>query len=151
MVSFFIGKSGGDSVKDIEYVKKIIPHRAPFLLVDGVIEEEENNIKAFRDIHPEDPVFQGHFPGYPIYPGVLIIEGLAQTAGVLLMKGKEGVPLFLGIEKARFKGEVKPGDRLYYEVRVIQERRGIIFAEGIARVNDKKVCTATLMLGMKEN
>lgn len=137
-------------MKDIEYVKSIIPHRPPFLLVDGVIEEGEDNIKAFRDINPEDPVFQGHFPDYPIYPGVLIVEGLAQTAGVLLLNGKKGVPLFLGIEKARFRGEVKPGDRLNYEVKILQERRGIIFAEGVAKVENKKVCTATLMLGFKE-
>ncbi|OAA29447.1 hydroxymyristoyl-ACP dehydratase [Kosmotoga arenicorallina S304] len=137
-------------MKGAEYVKSIIPHRPPFLLVDGVIEEGEDNIKAFRDIRPEDPVFQGHFPDYPIYPGVLIVEGLAQAAGVLLLNGKKGVPLFLGIEKARFRGEVKPGDRLHYEVKILQKRRGVIFADCVAMVNNKKVCTATLMLGFKE-
>lgn len=106
---------------NIDYVKSILPHRYPFLLVDGVIEESEDRIVAFKNISISDPVFQGHFPEYPIYPGVLIVEGLAQTAGILLLKSVEGIPLFLGIDEARFKKEVRPGDRLIYEVRKLGE------------------------------
>lgn len=134
-----------------EYVMSVLPHRDPFLLVDGVIEEQESKIVAFRDIREDDPVFKGHFPDYPIYPGVLIIEGLAQAAGVLLMKEAQGTPLFIGIEKARFKREVKPGDRLVYEVELVRERMGIVTVEGKAKVEEKVVTVATILVGMKRS
>ncbi|MCD6551317.1 3-hydroxyacyl-ACP dehydratase FabZ [Thermotoga sp.] len=134
---------------NIDYVKAILPHRYPFLLVDGVIEESEDRIVAFKNISISDPVFQGHFPEYPIYPGVLIIEGLAQTAGILLLKSIKGIPLFLGIDEARFKKEVRPGDRLIYEVRKIGERLGTVQVEGLAKVEGKVVAKAKLLLGVK--
>ena len=134
-----------------EYVMSILPHRDPFLLVDGVLEESESKIVAFRDIREDDPVFKGHFPDYPIYPGVLIIEGLAQAAGVLLMKEAQGTPLFIGIEKARFKKEVKPGDRLVYEVELVRERMGIMTVEGKAKVEERVVAVATLLVGLKRS
>ncbi|KAF2959723.1 3-hydroxyacyl-ACP dehydratase FabZ [Thermotoga sp. 38H-to] len=135
---------------NIDYVKSILPHRYPFLLVDGVIEESEDRIVAFKNISISDPVFQGHFPEYPIYPGVLIIEGLAQTAGILLLKSVEGIPLFLGIDEARFKKEVRPGDRLIYEVKKLGEKLGTVQVEGIAKVDDKIVAKARLLLGVKK-
>ncbi|KFZ20995.1 (3R)-hydroxymyristoyl-ACP dehydratase [Thermotoga neapolitana LA10] len=121
---------------NIDYVRSILPHRYPFLLVDGVIEESEDRIVAFKNISISDPVFQGHFPEYPIYPGVLIIEGLAQTAGILLLKDLEGIPLFLGIDEARFKKEVRPGDKLIYEVKKIGEKLGTVQVEGVAKVEN---------------
>ncbi|PLV59496.1 3-hydroxyacyl-ACP dehydratase FabZ [Thermotoga sp. KOL6] len=135
---------------NIDYVKSILPHRYPFLLVDGVIEEHEDKIVAFKNISISDPVFQGHFPEYPIYPGVLIIEGLAQTAGILLLKDLEGIPLFLGIDEARFKKEVRPGDKLIYEVKKIGEKLGTVQVEGVAKVEDKVVAKAKLLLGVKK-
>ncbi|AAD35883.1 MULTISPECIES: 3-hydroxyacyl-ACP dehydratase FabZ [Thermotoga] len=135
---------------NIDYVKSILPHRYPFLLVDGVIEESEDRIVAFKNISISDPVFQGHFPEYPIYPGVLIVEGLAQTAGILLLKSVEGIPLFLGIDEARFKKEVRPGDRLIYEVRKLGEKLGTVQVEGVAKVDDKIVAKARLLLGVKK-
>ncbi|KHC90752.1 (3R)-hydroxymyristoyl-ACP dehydratase [Thermotoga sp. Mc24] len=135
---------------NIDYVKSILPHRYPFLLVDGVIEESEDRIVAFKNISISDPVFQGHFPEYPIYPGVLIVEGLAQTAGILLLKSVEGIPLFLGIDEARFKKEVRPGDRLIYEVRKLSEKLGTVQVEGVAKVDDKIVAKARLLLGVKK-
>lgn len=138
-----------DKLKDLEYVKSRIPHRSPFLLVDGVITEEEDSIIAFRDILPDDPVFKGHFPGYPVYPGVLIIEGLAQTAGILLLGQTTAVPLFLGIDKVRFRAEVKPGDRLAYHVKVKSRRMKVVTVDATARVDEKAVATSSLLLGMK--
>ncbi|ACM23953.1 MULTISPECIES: 3-hydroxyacyl-ACP dehydratase FabZ [Thermotoga] len=135
---------------NIDYVRSILPHRYPFLLVDGVIEESEDRIVAFKNISISDPVFQGHFPEYPIYPGVLIIEGLAQTAGILLLKDLEGIPLFLGIDEARFKKEVRPGDKLIYEVKKIGEKLGTVQVEGVAKVENTIVAKAKLLLGVKK-
>ncbi len=134
---------------NVDYVKSILPHRYPFLLVDGVIEEGEDYIIAFKNISITDPVFQGHFPDYPIYPGVLIVEGLAQAAGILLLKNVTGIPLFLGIDEARFKKEVRPGDKLVYEVRKIGERLGTVQVEGVAKVEGDVVARAKLLLGVK--
>jgi len=135
---------------NVDYVKSILPHRYPFLLVDGVIEEGEDYIIAFKNISITDPVFQGHFPDYPIYPGVLIVEGLAQAAGILLLKNVTGIPLFLGIDEARFKKEVRPGDKLVYEVRKIGERLGTVQVEGVAKVEGDVVARAKLLLGVKK-
>lgn len=137
-------------MKNIEYVKSVLPHRAPFLLVDGVISQDEESLQAFKNILPEDRVFEGHFPDYPIYPGVLIVEGLAQAAGLLLLKDTESIPLFLGIEKARFKKEVRPGDKLVYNVQISSERHGIASVAGKATVNGQVVAIANLMVGTKK-
>ena len=126
-------------MKDAEYVKSILPHRDPFLLVDGIIEENSESLKAFRELLPENP----------IYPGVLIIEGLAQAAGLLLLKDSSSIPLFLGIERARFKREVRPGDRLVYSVRIVGQRHGIATVKGEAAVNDEVVAVADLMVSTK--
>lgn len=136
---------------NVDEIMKILPHRYPFLLVDGVLEISKNKIVAYKNISINEPQFQGHFPDYPIMPGVLIIEGLAQTAGILLMKDlkEDSIPLFLGIDKARFKSEVRPGDKLIYEIEVIQEKMGMYKLKATAKVENKKVTTAELMVGIK--
>ncbi|GAB6188729.1 3-hydroxyacyl-ACP dehydratase FabZ [Marinitoga arctica] len=136
---------------NINEILKILPHRYPFLLVDSVLEITEKKIIAYKNVSINEPFFQGHFPNYPIMPGVLIIEGLAQTAGILLMKDlkEETIPLFLGIDKARFKKEVRPGDKLIYETEVIQEKMGMYKLNAIAKVENKKVTTCELMVGIK--
>ncbi len=135
---------------NIDQVMKVLPHRQPFLFVDGVIESSESRIVAFKNISISDPVFAGHFPNYPIYPGVLIIEGLAQTAGLLLLQDQpDGVPLFLGIDSARFKKEVRPGDKLIYEVEVVQKRSSVVKVKAQARVEGSVVAKAELLLGVK--
>ena len=134
---------------NIDDIKKILPHRYPFLLVDGVEEIGEGYIRAFKNISISDPVFQGHFPEYPIYPGVLILEGLAQTAGILLLRGIEGIPLFLGVDEARFKKEVRPGDKLVYEIKVLSRKMNIVTVDGKAKVDGKLVAKAKLLLGVK--
>ena len=134
---------------NVDEIKKILPHRYPFLLVDGVEEIGEDYIRAFKNISISDLVFQGHFPEYPIYPGVLIVEGLAQTAGILLLRGIDGIPLFLGIDEARFKKEVRPGDKLIYEVKVLNRKMNIVTVDGKAKVEGKVVAKAKLLLGVK--
>ncbi|MCD6462432.1 MAG: 3-hydroxyacyl-ACP dehydratase FabZ [Thermotogae bacterium] len=134
-------------------IMKILPHRYPFLLVDGVLEKKEGEyIKAFKNVTINEPFFQGHFPAYPIMPGVLILEGLAQTAGLLFLKADKDdvVPLFIGVEKARFKREVKPGNVLIYEVNYTMERHGMIFVKAKASVEGKVCTVADLILGIKE-
>lgn len=132
-----------------EEIKKILPHRDPILLVDRVIEKGDNYIIAEKDIASDNPVFKGHFPNYPIYPGVYIIEGMAQASGLMLLKGNE-IPLFLGIDNARFKAEVKPDCVLRYEIKLKEKKQNIVFVEAKAYVDKKLVAKAQLMLGVKE-
>ncbi len=136
---------------NIAEILKILPHRYPFLLVDGVEKLEENKITAYKNVTINEPVFLGHFPDYPIYPGVLIIEGLAQTAGLLLLNelGKDRIPLFLGIDNARFKKEVRPGDVLFYEVEILQKKLNMVKVSGVAKVKGEVVAKAVLLLGVK--
>lgn len=133
---------------DIEEIKKILPHRDPILLVDRVIEKGEDYIIAEKKIEIDNPVFKGHFPDYPIYPGVYIIEGMAQAAGLMLLKGNE-IPLFLGIDSARFKAEVRPDCVLRYEIKLKDKRQNIVLVDAKAFVKDKLVAKAQLMLGVK--
>ncbi|MDK2885808.1 MAG: 3-hydroxyacyl-[acyl-carrier-protein] dehydratase [Thermosipho sp. (in: thermotogales)] len=133
---------------DIEEIKKILPHRDPILLVDRVIEKGEDYIIAEKKIEIDNPVFKGHFPDYPIYPGVYIIEGMAQAAGLMLLKGNE-IPLFLGIDSARFKAEVRPDCVLRYEIKLKDKRQNVVWVDAKAFVKDKLVAKAQLMLGVK--
>src|SRR3712207_1803739 len=114
---------------NIDQIKELIPHRYPFLLVDRVLElEEGKRAVGIKNVSVNEPFFQGHFPDYPIMPGVLIIEAMAQVGAVAMMsmdenKGKLGV--FAGIDKVRFKKEVRPGDTLRMEVEMLSLRRNI--------------------------
>lgn len=137
---------------NIDEIMKILPHRFPMLLIDRVIEKNDDRVVAMKNVSASEVFFVGHFPGYPIYPGVLIIEGLAQAAGVMLLKPNEGViPLFLGIDEARFKSEVRPGDTLIYDVKLKESKLGVFKVVGIAKVQEKIVATATLLVGVKKD
>ena len=106
---------------DILEIMKRIPHRYPFLLVDRILEMDKENqtIKGKKNVTINEEFFNGHFPGHPIMPGVLIIEGMAQCLGVMVMENFSGkVPYFAAIENAKFKNPVKPGDTLIYDVKV---------------------------------
>ncbi|MGL5312548.1 MAG: 3-hydroxyacyl-ACP dehydratase FabZ [Peptostreptococcaceae bacterium] len=137
---------------NIDQIKELIPHRYPFLLVDK-IKELEVGKKAIgiKNVTANEPFFQGHFPEYPIMPGVLIIEAMAQVGAVAMMsmeenKGKLGV--FAGIDKVRFKKEVRPGDTLVMEVEMISVRRNIGKATAKAYVEDELVCSGELMFAL---
>ena len=130
---------------DIMEIMKRIPHRYPFLLVDRILEvnKEEQTIKGLKNVTINEEFFQGHFPGHPIMPGVLIVEGMAQCLGVLVMDGIEGkVPYFVGVEKAKFKIPVRPGDQVVYEVGVEKIKRNFVKAQGKAYIDGKVAAEA---------
>ena len=138
---------------DINAIKKILPHRYPILLVDRVTELELNNaIRAYKNITASEPVFEGHFPERPIYPGVYIIEGMAQAGGILAFEShtKENISMdgkivyFMSIDKAKFRVPVVPGDRLEYQVRVTRKRGQVWQFEAKAYVDEKLVAEAEL-------
>ena len=126
---------------DINEIMKIIPQRAPFLMIDRVESfEPGKNCIAYKNVCINEPHFQGHFPGSPIMPGVLIIEALAQAGAVAILskeenKGKNA--LFGGVDKFKFKKQVVPGDVLRLEVKIIKEKGPVGVGEAIAYVNDK--------------
>ena len=137
---------------DIKEIMDIIPHRYPFLLIDKVIKIEENKITAIKNVTANEYYFQGHFPTEPVMPGVLIIESLAQAGAVALLskdefKGK--IAYFAGINNAKFRRKVVPGDTLRLEVELTKIRGKAGVGYGIAYVDDKKVCEGelTFMVG----
>ncbi len=129
-------------------ILKLLPHRYPFLLVDKILEKEENKIVGVKNVTLNEPFFPGHFPGHPVMPGVLIIEAMAQTVAVLMFSKEEyqgKLPLFAGIDKARFKKPVYPGDQLILKVEILKMVRGIGKARAEAYVDDSLVASAELM------
>ncbi|VAY87426.1 3-hydroxyacyl-[acyl-carrier-protein] dehydratase, FabZ form [hydrothermal vent metagenome] len=138
---------------DVIEIQEILPHRYPFLLVDKVTKmTESDNITAYKNVSISEPVFQGHFSGHPIYPGVMILEGMAQAGGILAFKSsdytqeemKEKVMYFMSIDDAKFRVPVKPGDKLEYRVKVLKQRKTLIVLCGEAYVDDVLVAQAEL-------
>ncbi len=137
---------------DINQIKEIIPHRYPFLLVDRIIEVEEGKrAVGLKNVSANEPFFSGHFPEYPVMPGVLIVEALAQVGAVsVLMKeeNKGKTPFFAGIDHCRFKKQVRPGDQLRLEVEMTRVRGSIGKGKGIATVDGEIVCEAELIFAL---
>lgn len=133
---------------DIMEIMKFIPHRYPFLLVDRVLETTENKIKGIKNVTINEPFFQGHFPGDPIMPGVLIVEGMAQCGGILVLKRIEDrsniSPYFAAIDGVRFKRPVRPGDQLRYEIEIIKGNDRLCKMKGQAFVGDELACEAEM-------
>jgi len=135
---------------DIEAIKEIVPHRPPFLFVDEVSEISDQRIVARRRIRPDEYFFAGHFPGDPIMPGVLIIEAMAQTGAVMIMKRfKDTIPLFMTIDGVKFRRIVKPGDILTMEVKMLNDRGKIVKMSGTVKVGEELVCEAVFLAGIK--
>lgn len=140
-------------MKDINQIRELLPHRYPFLLVDRVVSVVEGEeVVCLKNVSVNEPYFNGHFPREPVMPGVLIIEAMAQAAGILgfLTAGKRPEDgynyLLCGSDKARFKSRVLPGDQLYLHARLITSRRSILKFACEARVNDKLVASADLLV-----
>ncbi len=141
-------------VLDVIEIQKILPHRVPFLLVDRVTAIEAGSfVEAYKNISISEPVFQGHFPGHPIYPGVMILEGMAQ-AGAILAFYEEGenavksvenkVFYFMSIDKAKFRKPIRPGDQLAYRVSILKHKGSVWVFEGKAYVDGQLACEAEL-------
>ncbi|WP_028239537.1 3-hydroxyacyl-ACP dehydratase FabZ [Stutzerimonas azotifigens] len=138
---------------DINEIREYLPHRYPFLLVDRVVElnTEAKHIRAYKNVTINEPFFNGHFPQHPIMPGVLIIEAMAQAAGILGFKMLDVKPAdgtlyyFVGSDKLRFRQPVLPGDQLILEARFLSVKRGIWKFECQASVDEKPVCSAEII------
>jgi 3-hydroxyacyl-[acyl-carrier-protein] dehydratase len=137
-----------------EQIKEIIPHRDPFLLIDEVLEMEPGvRVVARKHLKEDEYWFKGHFPGQPVQPGVLTIEMLAQAGAVCALsvpENKGKIAFFAGIDKAKFRGVVKPGDTLTLEVEIIKARRSIGVGKATAYVGDKRVCSAEITFAIGE-
>jgi 3-hydroxyacyl-[acyl-carrier-protein] dehydratase len=148
-------KSGKPSV-DINEILKYLPHRYPFLLVDRVLScEPGKDITAIKNVTINEPFFGGHFPHYPVMPGVLIIEALAQAAALLTLKtanlqtNEDSLYYFVGIDRARFKKPVQPGDQLILKATILRERIGIWKYSARAEVDGRVAAEAELMCTMR--
>ena len=138
---------------DVVEIQKILPHRYPFLLVDKITDMQEGqSVTGYKNVSISEPVFEGHFPGHPIYPGVMILEGMAQAGGILALKSsgfseeelKSKVIYFMSIDKAKFRSPVRPGDRLEYRIEILKLRKNLIVLDGKAYVDDVLVSEAEL-------
>jgi 3-hydroxyacyl-[acyl-carrier-protein] dehydratase len=137
------------TVLDITQIQRILPHRFPFLLIDRVISlTPKQKIVALKNVSANEPHFAGHFPGFPIMPGVLIVEAIAQAGGALLLTEipdrDNKLMVFTGIERARFRKPVVPGDQLRIEVEVLAWRNTAVRMQGMAYVGDKLACEAVV-------
>jgi 3-hydroxyacyl-[acyl-carrier-protein] dehydratase len=142
---------------EIEEVMQYLPHRYPFLLIDRITEMElGKTVTAIKNVTINEPFFPGHFPGAPVMPGVLILEAMAQAAAILSFKTKNyapeeiGVVYFAGIDGARFKKPVKPGDQLVLKVEIVREMRGIWKYKGRAEVDGVLAAEAELMATLRD-
>jgi beta-hydroxyacyl-ACP dehydratase FabZ len=140
---------------DVTQIKEIIPHRYPFLFVEKIVECTSDEIVGIKNVSVNEPFFQGHFPGDPIMPGVLILEAMAQTGGILVLtvfpQYKNKPFYFAGVDKVRFRKPVRPGDRLVMKVK-IQKQRGVFFKMfGEAFVDDKLAAEAEMMVNVDLN
>ncbi len=142
---------------DIQEILEYLPHRFPFLLIDHITNIQLNkSIQAIKNTTMNEPFYQGHFPGNPIFPGVLMLESMAQAAGVLIFKSKNIQPgeklyVYAGVTKARFKNLVRPGDQLVFDVTLKNERRNVVFLSAVTKVGDSIVCEADFtIIGVSE-
>lgn len=156
MIAIHTNADEGDVKRmlDTQQIKEIIPHRYPFLLVDRITEVEEGKrAKGYKNVTVNEEFFNGHFPQYPVMPGVLIVEALAQVGAVAMLIKEENrgrLAFFAGIDNCRFKKQVKPGDQLHLEVEIIRARGTIGRGKGVATVDGEVVCEVELTFALGE-
>jgi len=138
---------------NIQEIMEVLPHRYPFLLIDRVVElETAKRAVAIKNVSMNEPFFQGHFPSYPVMPGVLIVEALAQVGAVAMLSVEENrgkIGLFAGIDNCRFRGQVVPGDQLRLEVEITRLKGAIGKGKAVATVDGKVVCEAEMMFALQ--
>jgi beta-hydroxyacyl-ACP dehydratase FabZ len=141
-------------VLGIEEIMKVLPHRYPFLLVDKIVELTDTRVVGLKNVTINEPFFQGHFPGHPIMPGVLIVEAMAQTGGMLLLgtlpEPSQKVVYFMSLDNVKFRRPVKPGDQLRFELEIVQLRRPVCKMHGVARVDGEVVCEADMAARVRD-
>ena len=137
-------------VMDIKKISSVLPHRYPFLLIDKIIYLDQETVSGVKNVTMNEPMFTGHFPGNPVFPGVLQIEAMAQVGGIFALSGVEDAHLystyFMKIDKVKFKSKVVPGDTLVFELKLLSPiRRGLVEMGGVAYVNGKPVMEAEML------
>ena len=140
---------------DIQEIMNFLPHRYPFLLIDRILEFEPNKrIVGLKNVTINEPFFQGHYPGHPIMPGVLIIEAMAQVGGLLLMEALEEpegkVVYFMSLDKVKWRRPVTPGDQIRFELEMLQLRRQVCRMKGVGYVDGQVVAEAEMMAGIRD-
>ncbi len=141
---------------NITEIQELLPHRYPFLMIDRVTDFEEGKyLVGLKNVSVNEPQFTGHFPKLPVFPGVLILEAMAQATGLLAFRtfgapAENELYYFASIDKAKFRKPVMPGDQLVIEVEFIKERRGIALFNGVAKVDGEVVCSAELKCARRE-
>lgn len=141
-------------VLDIQAIEKILPHRYPFLLIDRILELEDMRVVALKNVSMNEPFFQGHFPGFPVMPGVLIIEAMAQAAAVLVLNRVEDrenkIVFFASISEAKFRRPVVPGDQLRVEVTFLKLKPSVAKVQGRASVDGQLVAEAEIVATLSD-
>jgi 3-hydroxyacyl-[acyl-carrier-protein] dehydratase len=141
--------------QDIRKIMEVLPHRYPMLLIDRVVElVPQVRVRGYKNITFNEPVFQGHFPGNPLFPGVYMIEAMAQLGGAVVLEPGEfsrKIPYLAGIDKAKFRRPVVPGDRLDMEVTLVRTKRSIIWVDAQATVDGQFVCSAELTFSISSD
>ncbi|MGF1687993.1 3-hydroxyacyl-ACP dehydratase FabZ [Photobacterium japonica] len=141
---------------NITEIQELLPHRYPFLMIDRVTHYEEGKtLTAIKNVSVNEPQFTGHFPKMPVFPGVMILEAMAQATGLLAFKtfgapAENELYYFASIDNAKFRKPVVPGDQMIIEVEFLKERRGIALFNGVAKVDDQVVCSAELKCARRE-
>jgi beta-hydroxyacyl-ACP dehydratase FabZ len=134
---------------DIDAIRQILPHRYPFLLVDRILEMEAERVVGIKNVTVNEPFFVGHFPDFPVMPGVMIIEAMAQVAGVLVLSQIEDraskLVLLAGVDGAKFRKPVRPGDQLRIEMHLLKKKASLAKMSGTATVNGEVVAQAEML------